>query len=102
MSKLFAINCKNIFKNILRALLIFLKDIHPLLFTSGQVDIEKVLCLHLLAAHKTETLKTPPRIDVTTTTAKEQSPVERLIERSKRKHAETMTKLLPTYVLGRP
>lgn len=73
-----------------------------MVFTNGEVDIEKVLCLHLLTAHKTETL-TPPAQHHRTLKflAKEQSPLERLIERSKRKRKEdSLTKLLPTYILG--
>jgi hypothetical protein len=78
----------------------FLKHLHFLLFTDGEVDIEKVLCLHLLSSHETDHL-TPPRRPRTTTSMKKDSPLEQLIERSKENPKEAvLAAVLPTYVLG--
>lgn len=77
-----------------------LQDLHKLLFTDGEVDVEKILCLHLLAVHKSESVLSPPRENISK--YRDNSPVERLIERSKKKKTEdSITKLLPTYVLGK-
>ncbi|KAH0822393.1 hypothetical protein GEV33_000398 [Tenebrio molitor] len=73
--------------------------LHFLLFTDGEVDIEKVLCLHLLSSHETDHL-TPPRRPRTTTSMKKDSPLEQLIERSKENPKEAvLAAVLPTYVL---
>ncbi|KAI4456578.1 hypothetical protein MML48_8g00011874 [Holotrichia oblita] len=77
------------------------EDIHALIFTDGEVDVDKVLCLHLLSTHRTETLTPPPREQrAFMFLAKQQAPLERLIERSKRRWPEDrLTRLLPIYVL---
>ncbi|KAJ3624112.1 hypothetical protein MTP99_017761 [Tenebrio molitor] len=75
------------------------EHLHFLLFTDGEVDIEKVLCLHLLSSHETDHL-TPPRRPRTTTSMKKDSPLEQLIERSKENPKEAvLAAVLPTYVL---
>ncbi|KAK9720033.1 hypothetical protein QE152_g22345 [Popillia japonica] len=76
-------------------------DIHALIFTDGEVDVDKVLCLHLLSTHRTETLTPPPREQrAFMFLAKQQAPLERLMDRSKRRWPEDrLTKLLPIYVL---
>lgn len=78
---------------------------HFLLFTDGEVDIEKVLCLHLLSTHETEHLAPPKRGKLTPLNnvfLKRDTPLEQLIERSKSKQNDltTSTISLPTYVLG--
>ncbi|KAF5296479.1 hypothetical protein FQR65_LT01468 [Abscondita terminalis] len=77
------------------------EDIYSMLFTDGELDIEKVLGLHLLTAHKTETLTPPVKCNRPFKfLIKEKSPLERLIERSKkRRKIDDLTKLLPTYVI---
>ena len=69
-----------------------------MLFTDGEVDIEKILCLHLLSSHETDHL-TPPRRP---RTSSRESPLEQLIERSKNNtsNEKMLDSVLPTYVLG--
>ncbi|KAK5641693.1 hypothetical protein RI129_010240 [Pyrocoelia pectoralis] len=77
------------------------KDVHAMLFTNGELDVEKVLCLHLLTAHRAETLRPPVKTKRPISfLAKDQSPLEKLIERSrKRRIMDKHPKLTPTYVL---
>ncbi|GJQ72389.1 hypothetical protein Trydic_g3471 [Trypoxylus dichotomus] len=77
------------------------EDIHVLIFTDGELDVDKVLCLHLLSVHRTETLTPPPREQRTLMyLAKKQAPLERLIERTKKRWPEDrLTRLLPIYVI---
>nr|CAI5856656.1 unnamed protein product [Callosobruchus analis] len=74
------------------------KQIHELVFTDGEVDIDKILCLHLISAHRSETLTPPRRKKVM---CKENSPKERLIERSKRGYNsyEKVNTVLPLYTI---
>ncbi|KAF5302589.1 hypothetical protein FQA39_LY10207 [Lamprigera yunnana] len=76
-------------------------EVNDILFSNGELDIDKVLCLHLLTAHRTETLTPPSRKRRSLSLlSKDQSPLERLIERSRKKRRiDNLTKLLPTYVL---
>lgn len=90
-------------KNLSLLLRLFFQDIHVLIFTDGELDIDKVLCLHLLSAHRTDTLTPPPREQrAMMFLAKQQAPLERLIERTKRRWPEhKLTRFLPIYVIGR-
>ncbi|KAL1497913.1 hypothetical protein ABEB36_008794 [Hypothenemus hampei] len=76
------------------------QEIHHMLFTNDEIDKEKILCLHLISAHRAESL-TPPKIKLNYI-CKIHSPLERLLEKSKRKHIhqeQKMTNLLPIYTL---
>ncbi|XP_031354780.1 uncharacterized protein LOC116179201 isoform X1 [Photinus pyralis] len=77
------------------------EDIHDMLFTDGELDVDKILCLHLLTAHRAETLTPPARSRRPISfLSKDQSPLEKLIERSrKRRVTNRCPKLSPTYVL---
>ncbi|RZB40443.1 uncharacterized protein BDFB_005667 [Asbolus verrucosus] len=76
------------------------KHLQFLLFTNGEVDIEKVLCLHLLSSHETEHLTPPRRPRTSSKYWKKDSPIEQLIERSKGCEIEAASSTgLPTYVL---
>ncbi|XP_060523157.1 uncharacterized protein LOC132700061 isoform X2 [Cylas formicarius] len=78
-----------------------IEQIRDLLFTDNEVDKEKILCLHLLSAHRAETLA-PPRKKYMRS-CKIHSPVEKLLERSKRiKNIHRELKIanaLPLYTL---
>ncbi|KAJ8948029.1 hypothetical protein NQ318_003362 [Aromia moschata] len=76
----------------------YFQHIHCLIFTDGEVDVEKILCLHLLSAHRAETLTPPKRKKYM---CKEHSPTERLVERSKNgfNNYETLSHLFPLYTL---
>ncbi|EFA09068.1 uncharacterized protein LOC103314139 isoform X1 [Tribolium castaneum] len=74
--------------------------LHFLLFTNGEVDIEKILCLHLLSSHETDHLTPPRRPRTSGGFMKKDSPVEQLIERSKENPREAVLRaILPTYIL---
>ncbi|CAG9767067.1 unnamed protein product [Ceutorhynchus assimilis] len=76
------------------------EEIHNMLFTNDEIDIEKILCLHLISAHRTESLTPPKRKEAFM--CKIHSPLERLLERSKRKHIhleQKMTSMLPVYTI---
>ncbi|XP_018323386.1 uncharacterized protein LOC108735749 [Agrilus planipennis] len=74
------------------------QELHNMLFTNDDLDIEKVLCLHLLTAHRFEMLA--PVVKPVGYVSKDQCPLERLLERSKRRKPENrMVKMLPLYVL---
>lgn len=78
------------------------QEIHNMLFTNDEIDKEKVLCLHLVSAHRTECL-TPPKKKLAYA-CKIHSPLERLLERSKRKNIhleQKMTNMLPIYTIGK-
>lgn len=70
-----------------------------MVFTDGTVDIDKILCLHLISAHRAETLTPPSKYYV----CKDHSPAEKLIERSQRGFVnhEKITVLLPLYTIGK-
>lgn len=78
-----------------------LQTIHNLVFTDDAVDIEKILCLHLLSAHRAETLTPVNR--AMRYLCKDHSPAEKLIERSKQgfENHEKITVLLPLYTIGK-
>ncbi|XP_044252809.1 uncharacterized protein LOC123003849 [Tribolium madens] len=74
--------------------------LHFLLFTNGEVDIEKIVCLHLLSSHETDHLTPPRRPRTSGGFMKKDSPVEQLIERSKENPREAVLQaILPTYIL---
>ncbi|XP_023310180.1 uncharacterized protein LOC111691485 [Anoplophora glabripennis] len=75
------------------------EHIRSLIFTEDEVDLEKIICLHLLCVHKAESL-TPPRSKARCM-CREHSPCERLIERSKKgfTNFERLSKLLPLYAI---
>ncbi|KAJ8975673.1 hypothetical protein NQ317_003173 [Molorchus minor] len=75
------------------------QEVHYLVFTDGEVDIEKIICLHLLSAHRAETL-TPSR-KKNKYVCKEHSPTERLVDRSKKgfNNYEKLSQLLPLYTI---
>ncbi|XP_030764475.1 uncharacterized protein LOC115888774 isoform X2 [Sitophilus oryzae] len=76
------------------------EQIHNMLFTNEEVDVDKILCLHLISAHRTESLQPPKRPSAVM--CKIHSPLERLLDRSKRKHIhleQKMTSILPIYTL---
>ncbi|XP_019878650.1 uncharacterized protein LOC109606517 isoform X2 [Aethina tumida] len=79
------------------------KILRDLLFTEDEIDIEKMLCLHLLSNHDTCEL-TPPRVVRKIKMTIENSPLERLIYRSKRtsKTNEDLIHLLKSYILECP
>ncbi|ERL86077.1 hypothetical protein D910_03491, partial [Dendroctonus ponderosae] len=71
-----------------------------MLFTNEEIDKEKILCLHLISAHRTESLNPPKR--KLAYMCKVHSPLERLLERSKRKHIhqeQRMANMLPIYTI---
>ncbi|KAG5879494.1 hypothetical protein JTB14_029447 [Gonioctena quinquepunctata] len=74
-------------------------NLHRLVFTNGEVDAGKVLCLHLVSAHRAENL-TPPKKKLMYM-CKEHSPTERILEKSKRGYAnnEKLSSLLPLYTI---
>ncbi|XP_022916464.2 uncharacterized protein [Onthophagus taurus] len=76
-------------------------DIHGMVFSDDEVDIDKILCLLLLRAHSTETLSAPSKNEKPgKILQRDQSPLERLVERSKKKYVEDkMIKMLPIHVL---
>ncbi|ENN71128.1 hypothetical protein YQE_12060, partial [Dendroctonus ponderosae] len=74
-----------------------------MLFTNEEIDKEKILCLHLISAHRTESLNPPKR--KLAYMCKVHSPLERLLERSKRKHIhqeQRMANMLPIYTIEAP
>ncbi|XP_019770212.1 uncharacterized protein LOC109544461 isoform X2 [Dendroctonus ponderosae] len=76
------------------------QKIHNMLFTNEEIDKEKILCLHLISAHRTESLNPPKR--KLAYMCKVHSPLERLLERSKRKHIhqeQRMANMLPIYTI---
>ncbi|KAJ8923009.1 hypothetical protein NQ315_001557 [Exocentrus adspersus] len=75
------------------------QQIHSLIFTDDEVDVEKVLCLHLLSVHRTETLA-PPKKNLQYM-CKVHSPCERLIDRSKKgfTNFERLSKMLPLFAV---
>ncbi|XP_050298670.1 uncharacterized protein LOC126737713 isoform X2 [Anthonomus grandis grandis] len=78
------------------------EEIHNMLFTNNEIDKEKILCLHLISAHRTESLTPPKRKFAYFNLCKVHSPLERLLERSKRKnihHEQKMTNMLPIYTV---
>lgn len=76
------------------------KHLQFLLFTEGEVDIEKMICLHLLSSHEINLL-TPPKRRISRSITKD-SPIEQLIERSKNFSQKIASyKMLPTYILGK-
>lgn len=81
-----------------------MQDLHILLFTDGELDIDKVLCLYLLTAHKTETLGMPPKTPRQSFKARQLSPLERLIGRAKRRSCvrQKVFKNLPLFLLELP
>lgn len=71
-----------------------------MLFTEEEIDIEKIICLHLLSSHETNLL-TPPKHH-TASFMKKDSLVEQLIERSKDFSQKiAFYKMLPTYSLSK-
>lgn len=73
-----------------------------MLFTNDEIDKEKILCLHLISAHRAECL-TPPKKKLARM-CKVHSPLERLLERSKRKNIhqeQRMTNMMPIYTIGK-
>ncbi|XP_023017579.2 uncharacterized protein [Leptinotarsa decemlineata] len=74
-------------------------DLHDLVFTNGEVDAGKVLCLHVISAHRAETLM-PPKKRLSYL-CKEHSPTERILEKSRSGYAnnEKLSNLLPLYTV---
>lgn len=79
----------------------FSQHIRSLIFSEDEVDLQKIICLHLLSVHRAETL-TPPKKRARYI-CREHSPCERLIERSKKgfTNFERLSKLLPLYTIGK-
>ncbi|XP_015605538.1 uncharacterized protein LOC107272667 isoform X2 [Cephus cinctus] len=67
------------------------EDVRAMLFTNGELDPEKVLCLHLLTAHSPKSLES---------TSNAVRPVTSLLEEGKRKHfTGPWNSMLPCYVV---
>ncbi|KAK9883104.1 hypothetical protein WA026_001303 [Henosepilachna vigintioctopunctata] len=78
------------------------QELRSLLFTDDELDIEKTLCLYLLSTHKTDSLRMPTMKSLKGF-SKENSPLERLVQRSKKinkkKQEDDILKMLPNYVI---
>ncbi|KAF7286495.1 hypothetical protein GWI33_005132 [Rhynchophorus ferrugineus] len=76
------------------------EQLHHMLFTHDEIDKDKIMCLHLISAHRTESLMPPKK--KAAILCKIHCPLERLLERSKRKHIhleQKMTSMLPIYTI---
>ncbi|XP_044762458.1 uncharacterized protein LOC123319502 [Coccinella septempunctata] len=79
------------------------QQLKSLIFTDDELDIEKLLCLHMLSVHKTETLTMPYQKQMKDI-SKENTPMERLIQRSRKinrqkRNDHDILNSLPIYVV---
>lgn len=78
------------------------QQLRSLVFTNDDLDMEKLLCLHMLSIHKTESLAMP-NVKIAKDIPKENTPMERLIQRSKKMSKEKkdheILNILPIYVI---
>lgn len=84
--------------------MLILQQLKSLIFTEDELDIEKLLCLHLLSVHQTDTLVMPSLKDLKDI-PEANTPMERLIQRSKKfsrvnKEDQEILNFLPIYIIG--